>query len=193
MEKELIVYKYRYIISFIVIIICTLFQINGSSIGIWEDQITGNGELNKGVILGTSRVIRTDEWNVNTPMAFSKYYDNFSYFSGITMGGEADNFIVYGQPIKDIGTIFRPFLLGYLFLPMGQGLAFFWCARFVMLLLISFDFMMIITNKKKVLSLIGAIMIGLSPIVQWWYAVNGLVEMLIFGQLAIVLLDKYMR
>ena len=36
-------------------------------------------------------------------------------------------------------------------------------------------------------------MITLAPIVQWWFAVNGIAEIFIFGELAIILLDKYMR
>ena len=187
-----ILFKYRYLIGGIVIVICTFMQISGSSIGAWENVLTGNKQINQGVLLGTTREIRTDEWNVNTMMAFSKYYDDFSYFSNVFMGGGADNFIVYGQPVKDIGTIFRPFLIGYIFLTQGQGLAFFWTARLVVLFLVSFELMLLITKQKKLLSLVGAVMILFAPVVQWWFAINGLVEMLIFGSLAVVLLDKYM-
>ena len=185
-------FRHRYGIGAFLIIICTFFQINGSSIGGWENMLTGNGQINDGVLLGTTREIRVDEWNVNTMMAFSKYFDNFSYFSKVMMGGDADNFIVYAQPVKDIGTIFRPFLIGYLFLTQGQGLSFFWSARLIVLFLVSFELMLLITKRKKLLSLIGSFMITLAPVVQWWFAVNGLVEMLIFGELAVILLDRYM-
>ena len=35
-------------------------------------------------------------------------------------------------------------------------------------------------------------MVVLAPAVQWWFAINGFVEMLIFAQLSIILLKKYM-
>lgn len=92
----------------------------------------------------------------------------------------------------DIGTIFRPFLWGYLFLNPGQGLSFFWIGRLIFLLLVSFEFGMLLTNKNKTLSLSYALLVTFSPVVQWWFAINGLVEQLIFGQLGVLLIYWYM-
>ncbi len=52
---------------------------------------------------------------------------------------------------------------------------------------------MIFTNKNKRLSVIGSFMISLAPIVQWWFATNGTAELFIFGQLALILLYKYLN
>lgn len=136
--------------------------------------------------------MRTDEFVVNTPLAFSQYMNNFAYFSDIVRGTATDMFIVYGQPVWDIGMIFKPFQLGYLFLNQGQGLSFFWISRLIFLFLISFEFGMLLTNKNKILSFSYALLVTFSPLVQWWFAVNGLVEQLIFGQLLILLINWYM-
>ena len=61
-----------------------------------------------------------------------------------------------------------------------------------MLILVTFELMMIITNRKRKLSLLGTMLIAFAPIISWWFSINGLVEMLIAMQLAIILLDKYM-
>lgn len=181
------IYTYRLPLAVAVIILAVIFQIHGSSIN--QLNILN---VNHKPLLGVSRIIRSDEFIVNTPFAFSQYFNDFSYFSEIVRGTLTDMFIIYGQPVLDIGMLFRPFLIGYLFLNQGQGLSFFWISRLVFLLLISFEFGMLLTNKNKTLSLAYAILITFSPLVQWWFAVNGLVEQLIMGQLGVLLINWYM-
>lgn len=126
-------------------------------------------------------------------MTFSQSFDGFKYFSDLVRGTSTDVFIIYGLPVLNIVQIFRPFQLGFLFLGLAKGLSFFWCGRFIALFLVTFEFLMLLTDKKKLLSFIGAIMVLLAPIIQWWFAVNGIVEIFVFGELAIILLDKFMR
>ena len=181
------IYSYRLPLAIIVIFFAVIFQIHGSSIN--QLNILN---INHKPLIGVSRPIRSDEFIVNTPFAFSQYFNNFSYFSEIVRGSVTDMFIIYGQPVLDIGMLFRPFLIGYLFLNQGQGLSFFWIGRLVFLLLISFEFGMLLTNKNKTLSLAYSILITFSPFVQWWFAINGLVEQLIMGQLGVLLINWYM-
>ena len=182
------IYVYRLPLAFIILIIAVIFQIHGSSI----NEMNHFHVIHKPLI-GVSRPFRSDEFIVNTPYAFSQYMNNFAYFSEIVRGTLTDMFIIYGQPVLDIGTIFRPFLIGYLFLNQGQGLSFFWVGRFIFLLLISFEFGMLLTNKNKTLSCAYSLLIAFSPVVQWWFAINGLVEQLIFGQLGVILINWYMK
>ena len=182
------IYKYRFLLSILIIAVCVVFQIHGSSIN----------ELNffhvkHNLILGVSRPIRADEFNVNTMLAFSQYHNNFAYFSDIVRATATDMFLIYGQPVWDVGIIFKPFLWGYLLLNQGQGLSFFWISRLVALFLVSFEFGKLITNKNKFLTLSYSLLITFSPLVQWWFAINGLVEQLIFGQLIVLLINFYMN
>ncbi len=185
-------YKYRYYIAVIIFILCILFEISGSSIGIWKEFGMTDVE-DDGVIFGTSRSIRSDEWAVLTPMIFSQQFDGFNYFSDLIRADSTDVFIVYGSPVLNLMQIFRPFLIGFLFLGISKGLSFFWCGRFIALFLVMLELFMLLSKKNKLLSFLGAIMITLAPIVQWWFAVNGIVEIFVFGGLAIILLDKYMK
>ena len=181
------IYTYRLPIAFIVLIMAVLFQIHGSSI-----NELNFFHVNHKPLFGVSRPIRSDEYAINTLFAFSQYMNGFGYFSEIVRGSLTDMFIIYGQPVLDIGMIFRPFLIGYLFLNQGQGLSFFWMARLIFLFLVSFEFGMLLTNKNKNLSLAYTLLVTFSPQVQWWFAINGLVEMLIFGQLGVLLINWYM-
>lgn len=191
-------YHYRFLLAFLVFILCVVFEISGSSIGLWQDYTGVSTESWDGVLLGKSREIRTDEWAVNTPMAFSQYagrgeQDAFSYYSTIMRGTETDAYIIYGQPVRSWKMIYRPFQWGYLFLSQGKGLAFFWCGRWIALFLVSLEMGKYLFKKKKALAGAYTFLITLSPVVQWWFAINGLVEMLVFGQLAVLLIKEYIR
>ncbi|WP_371286856.1 hypothetical protein [Dorea sp.] len=43
------------------------------------------------------------------------------------------------------------------------------------------------------MSVVLSFLISFAPVVQWWFAINGLVEMLIFMQLSMVMVWKYMN
>ena len=182
-------YKFRYPLILVLFLICVIFEIHGSSIA----QLSLFNVDSHNSLLGISRVIRSDEFNVNTVMAFSQYHNGFSYFSSILRATPTDMFLLYGQPVWNLVGLFRPFHWGYLFLTPGKGLSFFWVGRLLALVLISFEMGMFLTKKNKTLSLAYASLLTFSPLVQWWFSVNGLVEMLIFGQLAILLINYYMN
>ena len=187
-------YKYRYPVAGAVFALLVCLEIHGSSILYWQNYFQGSSTYN--TIIGIARGIRSDEWAVNTPMMLSQYFNGgglFPYFSETIRGTLTDAFIIYGQPVRDIAVLFRPFHWGYLFLSPAKGLSFFWMGRIIGLFLVSFEFGMIISKKSKVLSLAYAVLVTWAPVVQWWFAINGLVEMLIFGQLALIMLALYMK
>lgn len=180
-------YKYRFPLAILIFFICVLFEIHGSSIA----ELNYSGMVHK-PLFGISRSIRSDEYLVNTIFSFSQYFNGFNYFSDIVRATTTDMFLVYGQPTLDIGELFRPFHWGYLFLSPGKGLSFFWIGRLIGLLLTSFEMGMLLCKKNKTLALAYSLLITFAPLTQWWFAINGLVEILIFGQLAILLINYYM-
>lgn len=187
-------YKFRFAIAGLVFVLCVAFEISGSSIGMWR-YCVGSDMPSTGDIVGKARSIRGDEWVVYTPFAISQENnkpESYQYISNTIRGDKTDVFIVYGQPVKDISMVFRPFQIGYLLFGSAKGLSFFWCGRFIALFLVSFELGMIITKKRKDISLILALLTILSPAVEWWFSVNGFVEMIVFGGLAVILLQKYM-
>ena len=188
-----IAYRYRYLIALVVLIVCVLFEISGSSIACMGRQI---GSDDSGTLFGIPRLIRSDEYATVTPFTFSQYYNysgQYPYFSETIRGTMTDTFISYGLPSWNICTLFRPFLWGYLLLGPAKGLSFFWVARLLTLFLVSFEFAMVYTKKGKWLSLSAAVLISLAPAVQWWFAVCGLAEMLVFCQGALLCAYHYMR
>lgn len=196
-EKILVlVDRYRYPIAAILVVVCVALQISGSSIGQWNKLfygISNEEQLQQlGVLWGIPRAIRSDEWAVFTPFCLSQEYNSYSATSIIVRGTATDVTTVYGSPAWAIVTLFRPFLWGYMILGSEYGLSFFWCARFFALFLASYECAKIYTNRNLWLSYAAAILISLSPVILWWYNTNGLVEMLVFGQYAIVLINRFL-
>lgn len=183
-------YKYRYLLALTIFLMCVLFEIHGSSFGMWDEILGGKPHQ---TLLGVVRSIRSDEWNVLTPLALSQYFSNFAYFSPIPRASLTDMFAVYGTPVWNILMIFRPFQLGYLFLSQAKGLSFFWMGRLIVLFLVSFEMGMMITKEDKILSLSYTLLLTFSPILQWWFAVNYIAEIFIFGQLAVLVVYQYIN
>ena len=189
------VHKYRYFIGFLIIVIWTVLSLSGSSIAVWHSylghEFTDTDSLtNTGVWFGIPRSVRSDEWSVFTPFNFSQKYNGFGAITHIIRGAATDVTTTYGGPSFAVVTLFRPFLWGYFFLGNARGLAFFWIARTVFLFLASYEFGRLIAKDNKCIAALYAGMLTFSQTIQWWYAVNGLIEMFLFGQFAIVLLDK---
>ncbi len=183
-------YKKRYFIGLGIILFAIVFELNNSSIGLWNLLSTDFSQEQSDIIFGKARDIRSDEYAVYTPMLFSQDSD-YGYFNNYLRGTKTDVFMVYGQPVKNIVSVFRPFLLEFLFLGTAKGLSFFWILRLVLLFLISFEFLMLISNKNKIISLVGTLLITFAPVVQWWWTPSGIVEIIIYGELLILLLSNY--
>ena len=176
-----LIYKYRFVLSFLLLIMLVSFKISGSSMGCWK-LFLGDGE--SGIRLGEPRVWRSDEWGTLTPLCFRQQYNTLGAYNRYsqTLGSIlTDNMLVYGQPSWDILTLFRPFYWGYLFFGSERGLSWFWCSRLLVLFLSWFELGMLITDGQKKLSVMLSICVSFAPFLQWWFAINGLVEMLIYG------------
>lgn len=123
-------FKYRYLIAFACFIICVALELTGSSI----DCFVKDAEKN--LLLGVSRDIRSDEWAILTPMTWTQYLDpagTFSYFNSVIRAEPTDVFLEYGLPINTPLMVFKPFLLGYLFLPIAMVRNLFYTIRFPIL------------------------------------------------------------
>ncbi len=183
-------HKYRFFIGLGVILLFTVLKINGSSIGYLAQLMTGS---DTNLLLGQNRAIRTDEYVVFTEMAISQVKSGFKWFSDIWGYSPSDMFIIYGQPVLNPVTIFRPFSVFYIFLGTEMGLAFYWISRIIVGLLVSYEFGRVITKDDRDYSFIYSLLVIFAPIVQWWFSTNELVEMLIAGQLALIIVYKYIH
>ena len=79
------VYRWRYIIGAVAVLLLVAFNISGSSIHFWSNYIQTDSN---GVLLGNARSIRSDEWVVSTPFAFSQVASGLKYFASMQNHGD---------------------------------------------------------------------------------------------------------
>lgn len=193
MDIASVLFRYRWVIGLVLMILCVGFQLSGSSIGMWNSCVPDSNTVEEPLIAGVDRPIRSDEWNLFTPMALSQYYNDFGMESSILRGTSTDVYMVYGQCINDWSMIFRPFQTGYLFLSPARGLSFYWCGKLIVLFLVSLEFGLLTTNRRKYLSLAYAFLVAFAPVVQWWFSINAFPDMLVYGQGLMLCLAAYME
>lgn len=176
--------KWRYLVALVVFIFGVLLQLHGSSINEYNTMFTDSEKYNyESIILGESRAIRSDEWLVNVPNYMSQLYNNFEKQSDrMSLGGQ-DMIIATNAPVLDATVLAKPFTWGYILFGNDYGLSWFWCSKLILLLLISFEFCMIITQKNKKVSLIGMMLLSFAPAMQWW----GMLDAYIWGMALMVL------
>ncbi|KFJ07428.1 DUF7657 domain-containing protein [Bifidobacterium tsurumiense] len=183
-------HRQRYWIGLILVAGAVVLNISGSSLNMWH--VFFGGDTSENIVFGEPRLIRSDEWVVNTPLNYSQRYNNYGYFSDIAGGHGMDMFIVKDTPVWTFAEIFRPFHWGYLIFGSSRGLAFYWAARTAVLFLAAYEFLLIFTKGNRVWSCFSALLITFAPLVQWWYAVNSLPEMLIAMFISLCALEKFL-
>lgn len=156
--------KHRYKIGIIAFIIMLLLKINFSSLGVWSIYTS---EENKTTIFGHPRDIRSDEWLVTTPFNLSQQYNGFKLVnSNLNIGN--NNMNIFHGPVLDFSVVVKIFSWGYILFGNEIGTSWAWCLKLILMLLVFFEFGMMLTKKDKGLSLLAAIWITFSPAIMWW-------------------------
>lgn len=188
-------FRFRHLLVLLTFIALVLGEFHGSSISCWSEMLQpgANPSRYSSPVLGVPRPIRGDEYAVHTPMALSQEYTGYAVENDLWRAAPTNMGTVYNQPVKDLSSLAKPFHWGYLLFGSSHGLSWFWCGRLLALLLVSFELFLLISGQNRAVALAGACLVAFSPLVQWWFAVNGLVETLVFGPLAILTARRFLR
>ena len=103
-------FKKRYVVSFLLLILLVLGKFNGSSYGMWNTYIEPNypvSSLNS--IMAPIRAIRSDEWFVNSAHVLSQFNNDFAYYNSYSRSIPTDMFTTLPVPIKSIMIVTKPF------------------------------------------------------------------------------------
>jgi hypothetical protein len=186
--------NYRYYISLVVFLILVLGNIHGSSIGMWDKYIveeTQNDKLT--TIVGEPRTVRSDEWLVQTPWFLSQTQnDNFFPIRNNNIRSDGQNMLIANVPTLSIHLLAKPQFWGFVLFGKDYGLSWYWMLRILLLLMLSFEMAMFLSNKNLKISVVGSLCISLSPVVQWWYNTS-VVDLIIYMQGAVVSALYYVK
>lgn len=183
--------KKRYIIALVILIVGVLFKINFSSINMWSEYVAEPEQNN--VIIGKARGIRSDEWLTQSPLLLGeiKGEDAYqTYNKNIAQGNI--NMNMSNLPVLDILTLGKPLTWGYIFFDEEIGFSFYWMLKIVLLFLVSIEFVMKITKKDNLLTLVGGFILATAPAIMWWLS-SAIADGYVFGMLTIILFSYYMN
>ena len=129
-EEKLIVFDYRVILLFFVSVILfsvmILFKLHGSSIPYWNTIISDGGSEREGILVGSPRGIRSDEWLVQTPFMLSQVNQRDQFSIENKSLGQGNVPLLMGLPTKHLSSYFRPQNWGFFFLDSERGFSFYW-------------------------------------------------------------------
>ena len=154
----------------IMFLILSLLKIHGSSVAAWNDRIPEGSTSTKNIIAGTPKVIRMDEYAVQTPFTLSQVEKNFP-IKNESIGGENAPLMSF-VPVRHFITLFRPNFWGYFFLSTEQGFAWAWNFKAFGILIAMTLMFMLLTGNNFWLSIFGAVWLLYSSGTQWWYSTS---------------------
>lgn len=147
-------------------VVLVVLGISGSSTGNYWAYF-GDGR-DPDLLTGMPRMIRTDEWLVQSGWILSQARQGFPAVNE-TLPGGMDATIQNDLPSWDWSSAFRPHVLGFLLLPLDQGMAVRWWLPFVVLLVSAYAFTVTLLPRRPVSSALLASALGASPLLQWWF------------------------
>ncbi|WP_247644744.1 hypothetical protein [Streptococcus sp. NLN76] len=122
-----------------------------------------------GTIAGVPRMIRSDEWLVQTPFYLAQANSGNKLVNPNYAISGQNMIVAYNSPVWHISVLGKPFNWGFLFFGASTGLSWYWCFKILAMLLLAYEFSMILTRKNKFLSSVGAFWITYTPAIQWWF------------------------
>lgn len=183
------IFQHRFLLAAIAFVILVLAKINFSNIANWNAYVQpGEGSDFITPVFGKARSIRSDEWAVSTPRAFTYQYCAGEKYNSIIMGTLTPNQVTSHISLS-LSALATPFYWGYLFLDAEHGLSFYWCGYLLVMLLASNEFFLIITDRKKLLSFSGATALTFSGFYLWWSGISSLTS----GMAVVVLVWYFMH
>jgi hypothetical protein len=150
------------------LIILTILQIHGSSIGIYHNILYTSKTPDHSLVYGHPQAIRSDEWKVGSPWTVLQAKSGFPAFND-RLGSGRDVVTVPDIPAKDWVTIFRPHNWSFFIMPFENAFAFRWWFGLALLMVASYFFALRVVNGNKKVSILLSIAFSLSPFLIWWY------------------------
>lgn len=162
------IFKWRWGIACILLLYMVVNQYHFSSIGVYANTVqVGEGSEYMYPVFGESRPMRSDEWCHETPRILSAKYNDFAKYNEIIMATSTPNLAATGLH-KSYAALALPERWLYYFLGNEYGISFQWNFAFFTAFMCTFELMLILTKRKKLLSLTGTCLIVFSAFFQWW-------------------------
>jgi hypothetical protein len=162
----------------------SLARLNGTSTAVWKG-LDDRNDWDAGLIAGTPKGIRADEWLVQTPWTWSQARQNPPFPTANRSVGNGFAPLVTNLPVWHWSTFFRPQMWGFFFLSTESAFALNWNLKWFAMLLSGFLFLRVVARGNNFLALSGALILLFASYIQWWFStptcMPEMVSMVFFG------------
>ena len=161
-------FRYRWALTLVLFLLCVCLRVHGSSIGMYDEMFPSQIMEEETTLFGKPRGIRSDEFGVMTPVYFSQNTNSYRFYSEQMSLSSTNMVLDFYSPVWDWTVLGKPLSWGFLLFGNEVGLSWYWCGEILLLFMTALEMCLILTGRKRMLSLLGAFMIALSPAIQWW-------------------------
>lgn len=144
-------------------------QLNQSSIGIWE-SIYPRQPVEQMVDIGTPKLIRVDEWRVQTPWVLNQVLRG-SPMHNQNVGAESSPLIA-SLPVDSVLGLPNLKFTGFLLFDIDRGVSWWWAYKSFALMFCFLWLNLLLTRGNLTASLLGTAWIYFSSFIQWWFSSN---------------------
>jgi hypothetical protein len=171
----------------------SLLKLNGSSTALWQ-EFADREPPSRGLLAGTAKMIRMDEWLVQTPWIWSQTNQNPPFPTTNRSVGNGASPLLVNLPVRHWTMMFRPQMGAFFLFDRERAFAFNWNFKWFGMLLGGFLFLRIIARGDNFLALSGAAILLFAGYVQWFFSsptcMPEIVAMFFFGLWAVHLLAQ---
>lgn len=164
------IFHRRWVIAGLLLLFLVVNKYHGDSIAMYDAYVQpGMGSEYVQPVFGKARPIRSDEWMVDRSVSLSTQWleDPYGKYNDIVRGTNTVN-----SNQLSFNKIFNVFSLAGLLINKCFGYEYFysygWYLPIFLTFLFNIEFFLILTDRKKILSVCGSCMIIFSAFFQWW-------------------------
>jgi hypothetical protein len=147
----------------LVVVVLGSLEISGSSVSL-DLRI---GSQSGPVVAGRARTVRTDEYQVRTPLVAREAALGFPDHDQIGVG-EHDMGVLYDLPTRGWEILVRPQTWPYHVFGLERAFAFEWWILFLALPALGLYALALALGVRTLTAVLIAMIVALSPFVQWW-------------------------
>ena len=171
LNPKLSLYKSVFPLALLLLVgILSVLELSGTSIGMLDSQANGSIQSH-GLLAGTPRPIRSDEWNLQTPLVVAQSHHAFSQNMQVGLG-QHDLAVIGDIPNRNWSTVFKPWNIPALFIDVSHGFAARWWLLSFILIVGIYLLLLELTDRIDV-AIFFSLGLYLSPMFQWWYQPYG--------------------
>jgi len=156
-------------LTIVIYMIASIANVSGTATPFWS-YYADRAAPDAGVLFGTAKEIRADEWMVHTPWMMSQAARDPTFSAENPGVGDGAMTLLNNLPVRHWSAFFRPQMWSFFVARFEHAFAFYWNFKWFSLVVGAFLFLRAICNGRSLTAIFGALLLYFSPFIQWWFS-----------------------